>query len=45
MQMDYNKEKGGMSMEYQIRKAAREDLLRIEEIYAYARKFMQVVYI
>jgi len=27
-------------MEYQIRKAAREDLPRIEEIYAYARKFM-----
>lgn len=27
-------------MEYQIRKARREDLPRIEEIYAYARKFM-----
>ncbi len=27
-------------MEYQIRKARREDLSRIEEIYAYARKFM-----
>ena len=27
-------------MEYQIRKAQREDLPRIEEIYAYARKFM-----
>ena len=27
-------------MEYQIRKALREDLPRIEEIYAYARKFM-----
>jgi len=28
-------------MEYQIRKAQREDLSRIEEIYAYARKFME----
>lgn len=28
-------------MEYQIRKALREDLPRIEEIYAYARKFME----
>jgi len=27
-------------MEYQIRKAQREDLPRIEEIYAYARQFM-----
>ena len=27
-------------MEYQIRKAQREDLPRIEEIYAYARRFM-----
>ncbi len=27
-------------MEYQLRKAVSEDLLRIEEIYAYARKFM-----
>ena len=27
-------------MEYRIRKAAREDLPRIEEIYAYARRFM-----
>ena len=27
-------------MEYQIRKATREDLPRIEEIYAYAREFM-----
>ena len=27
-------------MEYQIRKAAWEDLSRIEEIYAYARRFM-----
>ena len=27
-------------MEYQIRKARREDLPRIEDIYAYARKFM-----
>lgn len=27
-------------MEYEIRKAQREDLPRIEEIYAYARKFM-----
>ena len=28
-------------MEYEIRKAQREDLTRIEEIYAYARKFME----
>lgn len=28
-------------MEYQIRKAKREDLPRIEAIYAYARKFME----
>lgn len=28
-------------MEYQIRKASREDLPRVEEIYAYARKFME----
>ena len=28
-------------MEYLIRKALREDLPRIEEIYAYARKFME----
>ena len=28
-------------MEYQIRKANREDLPRIEEIYAFARKFME----
>ena len=27
-------------MQYQIRKAKREDLPRIEEIYAYAREFM-----
>ena len=27
-------------MEYEVRKALREDLPRIEEIYAYARKFM-----
>lgn len=28
-------------MEYQIRKASREDLPRLEEIYTYARKFME----
>mgnify|MGYP003294581921 CR=1 FL=1 len=28
-------------MKYQIRKAMKEDLPRIEEIYAYARRFME----
>lgn len=38
--MVYNIVKGGIIMEYCVRKAIREDLPRIQEIYAYARSFM-----
>ena len=33
-------EKGGMAMNYSVRKAKSEDLAVIEKIYAYARGFM-----